>query len=426
MAPLPALSESQKLRFFAFTLLYLAQGLPWGFISVGYIVFLADLGLDNTAVGDAMAWAYLPWSFKILAGPLLDLVPATDLGRRRPFIIGAEFLMGGTLAMLLLVDPATQLTAVSAILFLHNCAAALQDVAVDAMAVDLLEEDERGRANSFMWAGKSAGVAIAGGSSAIIAGYVGWSGVFALLALSVWAIMAVPLLLRENPPGEAVAAAGSSGLDLEALKLSFGFFTPWAGVLVALLTPAGYALVGPVFTRMLRADLGLSDVEIGMVSFIEPVAGVAGALIGGFVADRLGTRRVMGGAMFGVGIMLAVFGFTESMWTNYSYILGWVLVFNLCIYAFNAASLGFFMSMSNPAIGATQFAMYMAATNLTFSITSPLGGRLADAWGVAMLYSFAAVVQIISIGLLPLADPAKAIERFKNVGAVASGRGPTG
>ena len=107
--------------------------------------------------------AYLPWSFKIFAGPLLDGIGQTRWGRRRPFILAAEVVMGLSLLALYFVDPVEQLSLISGLLFLHNSAAALQDVAVDALAVDILPEDERGRANSIMWAAKSLGVALGGG-----------------------------------------------------------------------------------------------------------------------------------------------------------------------------------------------------------------------------------------------------------------------
>ena len=93
------LTESRTLRFSVLSALYFAQGLPWGFISVGYVVLLSDLGMDNTSVGQAMGLAYLPWSFKFLAGPLLDRMTRTRWGRRRPFIIAAEALMGLSLLM---------------------------------------------------------------------------------------------------------------------------------------------------------------------------------------------------------------------------------------------------------------------------------------------------------------------------------------
>src|SRR5687768_11713569 len=98
------LSESRALRLFVLGALYFAQGIPWGFIAVGYVVFLTDQGLDNTAVGSAIGLAYVPWSFKPLFGPLIDRFPSLRFGRRRPYIIGAQLLMGLTILMLLAID----------------------------------------------------------------------------------------------------------------------------------------------------------------------------------------------------------------------------------------------------------------------------------------------------------------------------------
>ena len=287
------LSNDRRLRLLTLGALYLAQGLPWGFIAVGYLVFLTDLGLDNAAVSQALAMAYLPWSFKIFAGPLLDGIGQTRWGRRRPFILAAEMVMGLSLLALYFVDPVEQLSLISGLLFLHNSAAALQDVAVDALAVDILPEDERGRANSIMWAAKSLGVALGGGGGTVIAGQFGWGTLFITLALAVWAIMLFPLLIHEREPGEASAITAQK-LDVGLLWDSFSFATPWIGALFALLGPAGYALVGAVTTRMLRADLELSEAMIGTISgVIDPIAGVLGALAGGLLADRIGTRRTL-------------------------------------------------------------------------------------------------------------------------------------
>ena len=46
------------------------------------------------------------------------------------------------------------------VFFVHNCFASLQDVATDALAVDLLEDDERGRVNGMMWASKLLGIVL--------------------------------------------------------------------------------------------------------------------------------------------------------------------------------------------------------------------------------------------------------------------------
>jgi PAT family beta-lactamase induction signal transducer AmpG len=424
----PTLVESRFARLLTLGALYFAQGVPWGFIAVGYVVYLSDRGLDAAAVGDAIGLAYVPWSFKILAGPLIDRFPSVRFGRRRHFIVGAQLMMGLSLLALLGVD-AGRLGVVGAILFAHNAFAAMQDVATDALAVDVLPSEERGKANSIMWAAKNAGVAVGGGGGTIIAKHFGWSTLFVLNALLIWIVMALVIAVRERPqvrvasetPYRGEAGGGAlrpadpgPRLAWSEIKRSFSFATPILGIAVAMLAPVGYALIGTVFTRLMRADLGLSEERIAIIAgTVDPVCGVLGALLGGFLADRLGVRKAMGGAMALIGVCLAGFALTPEHWPNFTFLVVYSIIGTSAVAAFNAASLGFFMTLSNPAIGATQFALYMAATNLTYAWTQPLGGRIADRFGAPATFAVAAVAQIAAIGLLLLVDPRKAEARFR-------------
>ena len=195
------LVASRLTRLVVLGALYFAQGIPWGFISVGYVVFLTDQGLSNTAVGNALALAYVPWSFKWLLGPIIDRYPSRRFGRRRPYIVVAEFLMGATLLALVAIDPAHRLDLVGIALFAHNTFAAMQDVATDALAIDVLPLEERGKANSITWAAKSAGVVVGGGGGTVFAKYLGWPALFVAIAVLIWIVMVLVILVRERPAG---------------------------------------------------------------------------------------------------------------------------------------------------------------------------------------------------------------------------------
>jgi len=407
------LDESRLTRFAVLAALYFAQGIPWGFISVGYVVFLTDNGADNTAVGNAIALAYMPWSFKILAGPVIDRFPSQRFGRRRPYIIGAEFLMGLMLLFLLLIDPKKDLGWVGVILFAHNTFAAIQDVATDALAIDVLPMDERGKANSFTWAAKSFGVVVGGGGGTLFAKYLGWPALFVAIAVMIWLVMVVVILIPERTSAQAELAP-LERLNWKELRRSFSFRAPLVGVAIASLTPAGYALIAPIFTRLQRADLKLDEASIAVLSgTLDPVAGVAGALVGGILADRFGPRRVMAVNMVVIAGSLLAFGALPALWPSFSFLSGFTIVEKFAENAYSAAFFSLAMTLSNPAIGATQFALYMATSNLTYMWTSALGGRIADGWGVAAAFFVAGAIQLVSIGLLPLCDPESAEARFR-------------
>ena len=55
-----------------------------------------------------------------------------------------------------------QLGVLTGVLLIHNSFGAMQDVAIDALAVNTLRPDERGLANGVMFAGASLGTAVGG------------------------------------------------------------------------------------------------------------------------------------------------------------------------------------------------------------------------------------------------------------------------
>ena len=377
-------------------MLYLAQGIPWGFLAGGYRVFLIDRGLNNEAIGTVMQVAYLPWTFKVFFGPLLDRYRGGPFGRRRPFIVFAEIMMGLPLLALAAVDPG-RLGVINVVLFVHNTFAALQDVAVDGLAVDILPVNERGRANSIMWAAKTVGVML-GSGGAVLAKHIGWHATFISMALPVWVIMLAPLLVRERPRSEdAQLAQEGKRLNLKELVRTLRFVPALAGFLIGFCAPAGVAMVGTFTTRLYRKDLGLSEEALWLLSSVDAPAGVVGSLLGGALADRLGARRIMGGSMLVIGLVMAAFASLQGLWPHYGFLVAYQATVQLAFCTYSAAALGFFMTLSNPALGATHFTAYMAMTNLCYAFTARYGGWLADHLGYARAILIAAGVQLGSI-----------------------------
>jgi len=161
------LSESRYLRYFSFTILYVAQGFPFGLVTVALPAFLLERGTSPAAVGGFVGGAMLPWTFKWLAGPMMDRFHYLAMGRRRPWVLLAQLgLVLTGLAFAFFPDGLDNLVTLTALCFVLNCFGATQDVAVDGMAMDVLPESEHGRANAFMGFGQVAGIS---GSAAISA-----------------------------------------------------------------------------------------------------------------------------------------------------------------------------------------------------------------------------------------------------------------
>ena len=195
-----ALTENKTRRVVTLCLMYFAQGLPWGFASVTFAAYLIDNGTPVEDIAILFATVALPWTFKWIWGPVVDAIFIEKYGPRRQWVLFAQAGMALTLGSLILVDDINeQVDLVSRVLFVHNIFASLQDVATDALAVEILQPDEVAKVNGFMFAAKRLGIIIGGAGLGVLIGVIGISGVIlaqlALLILIMW----IPLTLREKP-----------------------------------------------------------------------------------------------------------------------------------------------------------------------------------------------------------------------------------
>ena len=123
---------------------------------VGLKTYLIDQGVSTSAIGMTVALVSWPWAMKWVWGPFVDRFRFHSMGRRRPWILAAQSGMMLTLASLLFIpDLSANLRVLSIVILLANVFASLQDVAVDAMAIDQLPAERRGAANGFMYGSRT-------------------------------------------------------------------------------------------------------------------------------------------------------------------------------------------------------------------------------------------------------------------------------
>jgi PAT family beta-lactamase induction signal transducer AmpG len=179
-----AMADNRAQRISTLCALYLAQGIPWGFMDITLVNYLIDSGITIGDTAKVASFILLPWAFKLIWAPLIDTVTIRSMGRRRSWIIGAQLMMALTLMGILMIPDITKdLTLLGWMFFTHNIFASLQDVATDALAVDILPSDEQGQANGMMWASK-------------LVGYGGGGYLFAELIRSTGGTIQVAVLMQ--------------------------------------------------------------------------------------------------------------------------------------------------------------------------------------------------------------------------------------
>ena len=158
--------------------LYFAQGLPFGFQSNALPLYLTELGLTMTEVSLARALA-IPWALKMLWAPLVDRYASARLGRRKSWIIPMQLLLAGACVVASLFPLSREtLTPFLICVLMMNLFAATQDIAVDGLAVDLLEPRELGGGNAAQVVGYKIGILTGGGLLVGLFAKGNWSSCF--------------------------------------------------------------------------------------------------------------------------------------------------------------------------------------------------------------------------------------------------------
>jgi len=414
-------------RIATFGVLYVSEGIPLGFAAVAMAAYMRRQGLDVAQVGAFVGSFYLPWAFKWAWAPLIDLVRLERFGGRKAWIALCQAAMIATLVVLARVDYTQRFDLLITLVLVHNFFAATQDVAIDALAINTLEESERGRANGFMFAGAYLGQALGGGGAMFVAGSYGFDAALAFVTVALATIFAFVLLFIRDPSVASRTAARVAsvwGALLARLgsflsELGTGFFRsgqgPMVGVVLALL-PMGAMALNLSVAQTMQVDLGMTDGQIAQLNIYNTVLSAIGCVLGGWMADRFGQRRMLGlwyaltavPTLYLATAIAAANGLADIAIPQYFAVS---MVFSFCVGMHYGTGAAVFMGLTNPLVAATQFTGYMALRNLVISYTNLWQGALADSHGYAAVLFVDAALVTLPLLVLPFLRPSTAARR---------------
>lgn len=272
--------------------LYWAQGLPVGFMTHALPVILRAQGVSLAHIG-GFGLLMLPWSIKIFWATYVDRFALSRLGHYRSWIIPTQ--LSSVLILITLsffpiqaLDQPSYLFIFFALLFLMNLTGATQDIATDALAVNLLKNDQQHWGNTFQVIGSRLGFIVGGGAVLWCLDWLDWQKTFLVLAGLVF-LNTVPVLFYREPI-HAVKNIADQKAPLsfsQAIKKYLNYFTSsrelktWLMVLLSFKVADG--LAGPLL-KPLMVDMGLNFSQIGV--FIT-IFGAVAALIGAGIAGLL-------------------------------------------------------------------------------------------------------------------------------------------
>jgi len=430
---LQSLAVYRDRRIATILLLGFASGLPLALTFSTLTFWLKEAGLTNTTIG-LFAAVSTPYNFKFLWAPLIDRLPVPVLtrllGRRRGWLATTQIALMAALLGLGTTQPGIDAWTTALLAVIVAFCSASQDIVIDAYRVDLLEEREQAAGAAAIVFGYRVGMLASGAGALLLATYVSWFEVYAVMA-GLLGIGLLTTLLASEPTRsseklESAAGsqprAGASAWLQEAVVAPFADFMRrrgWVGILLfVMFYKFGDALAG-VMTNPFLLELGFTKAEVAtVVKTYGLAATLAGAAAGGSLMASTGMIR----CLWICGILQMLSNLTFAVQANVGHSLPMLAVTigleNFASGMGTAAFVGYLSSLCNVSYTATQYALLTSFMSMARTWLSSSAGWLADqmSWPAFFVLTTIAAVP----GLLLLAWLSRGTDHHVGARAVES------
>ncbi len=411
---LQALSVYRHPRVAAMLFLGFSAGLPFVLTAGTMSAWLARVGMSRTSIG-MFAWVGILYAFKFAWSPLVDQlhipVLSRALGRRRSWMLLAQFGIAISLLAMAATDPAAQLITFAGLAICVAFFSATQDIALDAWRIEAVDREFQGAMAASYQLGYRIALLVSGAGALVIGGEYSYPLAYrAMAALMVVGMLAV-LFVGENrvvlqTSGlQPVAKSHSIRWFREAVLQPFAdFFQRNASGAFTILAFIGLYRISDmvlgVMANPFYLAIGFSEAQIA--AYVKTVG--LGAVLGGAALGGVGVAR------FGLGGPL-IFGAIILALTNLAF-AGLALAGNnvpllvLTISADNLAQgftgtvfIAYLSGLTNVSYTATQYALFTSLMVLPGKLLSGFSGAVVDGFGWVSFFVYAAAMGIPAIAL---------------------------
>ena len=363
-------------------LLGFASGLPYMLVFSTLTAWLRDVGISLTEIG-FFAWLVLTYSLKFLWAPFVDRysIPGFKVfGKRRGWILFSQSLIFLSLFGMSLINPLNNIQLLALLAFFVAFFGSIQDVAIDALRIEIGEAKEQGNLAASYQLGYRVAILIATSAALIFADIYSWSYVYQSMSLFILVGSAGALICHE-PNNHEIAILRFDKALIEAFKEFFHRFGLWSAAILLLIIST-YRLTDIVMGPMAMPfylDVGFSKTEIGaLVKTIALFGSVIGFFIGGLLIKRISLFSALLFGGFCVLITNLFFAYVASTQANIS-LLSLIVGFD----SFAAGLVGtiniaFLTSLVSKKFTAVQYAMLTSFMMLPGKFLSGFSGVLAD------------------------------------------------
>ncbi|MEM1031395.1 MAG: MFS transporter [Myxococcota bacterium] len=390
-------------------LLYFVQGLPFGFQITAIPLLLRERGatLFTVTLSGALA---LPWLLKPLMAPWVDAARGSARrGRRRRWILPLQALLaaGWTIAGVVAGTTGEPPMVVLAVLVVAmNLAAAVMDIAVDGLAIDLLRPTGRlGPGNAAQVVGYKLGMLTGGGLWLVVAARVGMAAGFFALAALVAVVGIATYRFREPRQDGSTATSPLPPVREVVVRLGRALVRRRGSaslIAVVFTYKLGESMADRLF-KLFVFDAGYDKATVGLwVDGWGMGFSIAGSLVGGWLVTRAphGVAAVAVAAVARVVPLAAQWALAASATTAPELILAVTSAEHFCGGALTTTVFALMMARVDPSIGATHYTALATVEVLGKVPGGWLSGYLGDTWGYAPVFALATGLSVAFLGLL--------------------------
>jgi MFS family permease len=268
-----------------------------------------------------------------------------------------------------------------------NVLLAAQDVCADALAIDAVPTERRGRANGVMWAGHHLGATLLGtmGLGAILtrAGLGSTLAVLGALVVlgGVWALRSrIDTAMAAARGGLAEILTAPSTWILGALASVF------------LLADVGTgALSGAFLMQRLAWPIERITTTLPIVILVGQVLGYGAAAL---VVDRIGHARSAALGSAALGALWAGFSTLEALWSSVGFLYAFIVLQSVATALLYVGLYAWLMDRVMPRFRATHYAVFMSLLNVPRAWVPTLMPDVLESLGWPGVFAAAGAFQV--------------------------------
>jgi Major Facilitator Superfamily. len=377
--------------------LYFVEGLPYFIVNTISLIMFKDMGMDNGTLALLTSLISIPWVIKPLWSPFVDIFRS-----KRWWILAMQLVMLATVA---LTAGSVRLSTFSVTLILFIIAAfasATHDIAADGFYMIALNKTQQsafvGIRSTFYRIASVFGQGVLVVLAGVLERRLGdipraWSYTMmisaAILAVfSVWHLFALPMPSDDTNAGDVRSAKDV----LREFGGAFASFFKKKGVWLAIAFMLLYRLPEALSVKILfpffrdpaeAGGLGFSTDLYGIVyGTFGVVALLAGGILGGLAAARLGLRKCLWPMALALALPCSVYLYMSIAQPSSVWVVGSCVVLDQFGYGFGfSAYMLYMMHVSQGPLKTSHYAICTAFMALSMMLPGLVAGYLQQALG---------------------------------------------